>query len=167
MASINLDYLIPDLRLLIGDIDPATYRYMDTWLLRALTLAVKSLKRYLNNKYLVTDTGDVSRNEYFVFTWDESLGIIEGSDEYLIVLKAAIITLNGSLENSAWDLQSWKDAEISVSNQEVSKSKNRILDGLLEEFNKLVLSPRERLARTIKGSLPGFINNLNERTTQY
>lgn len=164
----NIDYLIPDLRLIIGDTDETTYRYLDTWLLRSLILSVKSLTRYIGFKYIVESDGEITRNpEYLNFLNDESLGVVDIQDEYVIIVKAAVIVLGGSLENSAWDMYSWKDAEISLSAQEVSRTRNKTLEALNEELKKLLLSPRERLARTIKGSLPGFINNLYERSTQY
>ena len=164
----NIDYLIPDLRLVIGDTDSTAYRYIDDWLLRSLILAVKSLTRYIGNKYVIDSLGEITRNPtYPSFIYPEEDGVVEIQDEWVIIIKAAIIVLGGSLENSAWDMQSWRDAEISVSSQEVSRTRKGTLDALNEELSKLVSSHRQRLARTIKGSLPGFLGNLYERDTEF
>jgi hypothetical protein len=162
-----IDYLIPDLRLMVGDTNPDTYRYMDEWLGRSLILSIKSMRRYLGVKYIVDLNGIVSRDSTSTkFTTDISQGIIEFQDEYPILVKAAIIVLSGSLESSAWDLVSWKDAEISVSNQEVSKTKGNTIKDLQDELSKILVDPSKRLARPIKGSLPGYLGNTFEHKTE-
>lgn len=154
--SVTVDYLIPYLRLRLGDITQSSYRYLDEWLVEALIFGVKLSARYWNNKYLVTDKGLVTRNTNTTFLTDESTGTIEDRDEPVIVLLATIITLEGSLENSAWSLTSWKDAEISFTNLDSGRIRDKNLDRLYNELNDLVTPPRKKLARTIKGSLPGY-----------
>jgi hypothetical protein len=166
--SVNISYLIPDVRLMIGDLDSTAYRYLDEWLLNSLILSVKSIRRYLGAKYLVDNLGNVSRDDTSVkFTVPETSGIIEMQDEYLLALKASIIVLEGNLESSAWSLTSWRDSEYSVSNQETSRTKNDNLARLLGELNELVVSPSKRLARAVKGSLPGYLNNIWEHKTEF
>lgn len=164
--AVDISYLIPDVRMVIGDNTPPNYRYIDDWIKTALILAVKSMRRYLGPKYLVSTDGLVSRDETSLkFTTSETDGIIEPQDEYLIVIKASILILQGGLEANAWSLSSWRDSEISVSNQEVSRVKQGTLKSLMDELNELVLSPTKRLARTLKGSLPGYVGNLWEHKT--
>ncbi len=158
----NLDYLIDGLRLKIGDTEPTTYRYTDDWLRTTLVLAVKNLQRYWRFKYLIDVDNNAYRNPLYVFDVPEP-PIIQNSDEYLITLMAAIIILEGSLENSAWDAVSWKDNEISFSNLERFRTKNSMLDRMVQELNSLILPPTKRLARPSKQSLPGYLNNEYER----
>lgn len=165
MTTKPVDYLIPDLRLRLGDTNPDSYRYLNQWLLKALILSVKNLGRFWRDKYLINDKGVVSRNEYALsFTFDESYGVIEKKDEYIITLMATIIILEGSLENSSWDAVSWRDNEISFSNLEKFRSKSDNIKRLIDELNSLILPPTRRLAGTQKQSLPGYLNNPFENT---
>jgi len=116
--SYDLTNLIPELRIRIGDTNPALYRYTDDWLLVSLKSSVKLLSKWWNFKYLLDSNGDVMRNPdgYFVFeeTSDGVIGgVFEPGDDQVVIIYAAIVILEGSLENSAWDFGSWKDAEIS------------------------------------------------------
>lgn len=163
----TVDYLIPYVRLRIGDTDPDAYRYLDTWIRTALILSLKELAGYWRNKYYISDDGIVTRNINVLFTLSEDYGLIEDDDESVIILAASIIILEGSLENSAWDAISWRDAEISFSNLEKLRSKNEVLDKLIAKFNNMVVSPGKKLARARKGHLPGYIGNELERTTKY
>jgi hypothetical protein len=158
--TVDITYLIPYLRLRIGDTDPTTYRYLDEWLSSALIASVRVLGRYWKYKYLITDLGLVSRNSlYNDFVFSEDYGIIEGQDEDIIILKAAIIILEGNLETSAWNIASWKDSEISYSNLEQSRSRNTNLDRFKSDLNDLITAPTKRLAVPSKQSLPGYLNN--------
>ena len=151
----TLEELYPTLRLKIGDITPASYRYLDEWLLVALTSAVKSLERYWGSKYLVTDEGVISRNSlYLDFEFEEDDGgIIQRKDEDIIIIKAALMILEGSLENSAWDVGSWKDAEIAYSNISSGKLREGILKNLKAELDSLIKSPSKRLTRGSRSSI--------------
>jgi hypothetical protein len=155
----NVDYLIDYLRLRVGDTNPTAYRYTDEWLRTALVLSMKNLQRYQNNKYLIDADSNIYRNPHIAFLTPETDGIIEERDEPVIVLMAAIIVLEGSLENSAWDAVSWKDAEISYSNLEQFRSRDASLRRLIDELNDLILPPRKRLAKIKKQSLPGYKGN--------
>ncbi len=156
----NLDYLIPYLRLKIGDTNPLAYRYTDTWLSTSLVAAVDYLGKWWNFKYLIDATNNITRNAYYTnYIFDEADGIIEPGDEQIIVVTAAYILLEGSLENSAWDYVSWRDAEISYSNLESARSRSTNLQRLWNELTSMLKPPVKRLARTLKGSLPGYINS--------
>jgi len=157
IAFSNIDYLILDLRLHLGDINEATYRYTDEWLSRSLIMAVKGLSRWWRYKYIVDNT-TVSRNPYFPFALSEP-PIIEVGDERAIILMSSLIIKGGDLENNAWNLGSWRDAEIAFSNIEASRSKNASIQRDYDELVSLITPPNKRLARTRKGSLPGYIND--------
>jgi hypothetical protein len=157
----SVEYLIPTLRLKIGDINSATYRYMDEWLVVALIASVRSLERYWGSKYIITEGGAITRNTgYTNFEFEESEGVIQRKDEHIIVTKAALIILEGSLENSAWAIGSWKDAEISVSNIEAGKLRTETLRNLRTELDSLIKSPMKRLTKgsraTILEEVTGF-----------
>jgi len=154
MAAVNISYLIPQVRLKVGDINAASYRYLDEWILLALVAAVRSLARRWDSKYLITDEGLISRNnEYLDFEFDEdeldTSTIVQEKDEEPIVLKAAIILVEGDLENSAWNLGSWRDAEIYYSNTESGRIRSGLIAGLKEDLDKILKPPSKRL---VKGS---------------
>jgi hypothetical protein len=159
-TTVNIEYLIPLVRTLIGDLTPSSYRYIDEWIISSLGLAIRVLNLKWKYKYLPSGDQLVYRNpDAPNFTFEETDGVVESSDEYLMALQAAIIILGGSLENSSWDYSSWKDAEISYTNQESSKSRNANLKRLIDEMNTLITSPNKKLAQAVKMSLPGYKNN--------
>lgn len=154
MATTDLDYLLPYLRLKIGDTDSTAYKYLDEWLQTALILAVKSLSRYWGSKYFVTDAGVVTRNaDYEQFEFEESDGLIQSKDEDIIIIKAAIIILGGSLENSAWNLGSWRDAEIYYSNTESGRIRKDSVDRLQAELDSMIKAPMKRLTKGYRETL--------------
>lgn len=159
--STNLDYLLDFLRLQLGDTCAPNYRYLDEWLRTALIMAVKISGRWLNNKYLLDTDYNVYRNTEALFYFEEP-PIIEDRDERVIILLASIITKQGSLENNAWNVGSWKDAEIAYSNIESGKELVKSIERDWNELKDLVKIPTKRLARILKGSLPGFKDNLYE-----
>ena len=159
--STTLDYLVSFLRFKIGD-TATPYRYLDEWLVVSLNFALRLSYRYLKNKYLIDANNLVTRNTLTptLFNTDETVeGVIEKRDEPILIILAAISTLNGSLENSAWNFTSWRDAEISVSNQQSATTRSATLDRLNDELNDLVGAPTKRLAKGRKQSLHGYIKN--------
>ena len=50
-TEINMEYLLPSLRLHLGDTNSDSYRYLDAWLRRALVNAVISLQGWWNSQY--------------------------------------------------------------------------------------------------------------------
>ncbi len=166
MSTANIGYLIPDLRLTIGDINPATYRYENEWLLVALLGSVRKLARWWNYRYLLDTNNLVYRNINIMFSEYEPPVIMMG-DERPIIIGAALIILEGSLESNAWDLVSWKDAEISFSNLESGRIRKDNLKMLWEELKEMITPPSKRLASPIKNSLPGFHMNSFETEQEY
>lgn len=166
MTTENVSTLLQYLRLKIGDTS-IPYRYVDAWLETALIMSVKTLQRYWRDKYTVSDLGEVSRNinyQYWIF--EETDGVIESADEPVIVIMAAIIILEGSLENSAWDSVSWADSEIRYTNSSSGSLRESNLKRLVDELFSLVVPPTKKLARALKSSLPGYIGNMWETETR-
>ena len=162
----NLDYLIDSLRLHLGDIDSTAYRYTDEWLRTSLVMSIKTLQRWWDYKYLVDTNYDVYRNQHWAYLFPEP-PIIEHGDEEPVILMASLVIKEGSLENNSWNVGSWKDAEIAYSNIEGNKAKLESLQNDWDALTSILKPPTKRLARTIKGSLPGYKGNLYERTTKY
>ena len=150
----NLDYLLPALRLHLGDTDPATYRYIDSWLRIALVSAVKALQRWWGAKYLVDDTTlAVSRSTDYIFDFDEP-PLIMDSDERPLILMASILIKSGSLESNSWNVGSWKDAEIAVSNIEGSRAKQFGIGMDWDELKSYILPPTKRLSTALRIAHP-------------
>lgn len=152
MALINVDYLIDQVRVETGDLNPSSYRYLDEWISISLMAAVRSLSRRWSSKYLVTDDGEVSRNTNFPnFEFTEP-PVIQEKDERPIVIAACIILLEGSLENSAYDISSWRDSELSYSNLEQGRIRTDHLTSLRNELDSILLPPSKRLIGTRRNS---------------
>lgn len=161
-TEINLDYLIPELRFKLGDIDPANYRYLDGWLRVSLVSSVKALQRWWKDKYLIDDTNNVYRNleTTVTFTQDEP-PVLQESDERPIVLMAAILVKDGTLQSNSWSLGSWRDAEYSVSNIEGGKIKEASLKRDWDELLYYLTPPTKRLS---SGTRIGFNFGADETT---
>jgi hypothetical protein len=150
----DLTYLIPLLRLKIGDITAASYRYLDEWLEISLNASIRSLERYWGSKYIISDSGTVTRNSsYTQFEFPESEGMIQKKDELIIVIKAALIILEGSLENSAWNTGSWKDAEISYSNIQAGNMRGETIKNLKAELDSILKPPSKRLTKGYRATI--------------
>lgn len=160
MAS-NISYLIPILRLELGDINPASYRYTDEWLDVALVASVKALQPWWDNKYLVDSTNlIVSRNPDKTFTFAEP-PVIQTSDETPIVLMAVYIIKDGSLESSAWNISTWRDAEYYVSNVEGGRLRDASLQRTWDRLLAYLKPPQKRLN---SGSRESFNFGADETT---
>lgn len=152
--EINLDYLIPTLRLHLGDTDPASYRYIDGWLRVALVSGVKSMQRWWGDRYLINATTyDVERSTTYTFTYTDP-PIIQDPDERPLILMASILVKSGSLESNSWGVGSWKDAEIAVSNIEGSRAKQFGLGMDWEELKLYILPPTKRLSPALRVAHP-------------
>lgn len=145
----DLNYLIPRLRLKLGDLNPASYRYLDEWLHAALIASVDALQRWWADKYTIDENNRVSPN-------------ILRRDIQPVILMASIILKSGSLENFSWNVGSWRDAEISFSNIEGGRGKLDSLQKDWEELNMLLTPPTKKLSPSLKGHLPGYVGNLDE-----
>lgn len=150
----GIEYLIPILRLQLGDTNPLTYRYLDEWLLVALQSSVKALQRWWSSRYTVDDvTGRVSRGSDYTFAYDEP-PVIQGQDERPVILMASILVKSGQLEGNSWNVGSWKDAEIAVSNIEGNRSKEFGVKMDWEELKGYMLPPSRRLSGAIRIAHP-------------
>jgi len=161
MAVVDLSYLIPRLRLHIGDINSTSYRHLDEWLRLALIASIESLQTWWNYKYLINENDDVYRNSTRRFLQPEP-PVIERGDIKPVTLMAAIIIKTGDLENLSWNVGAWRDAEISYSNIEGSRRKDETLKRDWRELTSILKPPQKRLASTRKGHLPGFTQSPNE-----
>ncbi len=145
MATTNISYLLPYLRLEIGDIDSTNYRYTDEWLDIALVQSIKSLQRWWRNRYLVDETNlIVSRGADSTFVQAEP-PVIDASDEMPIILMAAFLVKEGSLENSAWSTVTWRDAEYYVSNVEGGRMRDTSLQRTWDRLLMYLKPPQKRL----------------------
>lgn len=150
----NLDYLLPVLRFHLGDTDPASYRYVDGWLRVALVSGVKAMQRWWGDRYLVdATTHDVSRSTAYDFTYDEP-PIIQDKDERPLILMSSILVKSGQLESNSWNVGSWKDAEIAVSNIEGNRAKQFGLGMDWEELKGYILPPTKKLAQALRIAHP-------------
>lgn len=158
MTTTNLLECIPRLRLHLGDTDPASYRYLDSWLQVSLISAVELLMPRWNYKYLMDGNDLAYRNPTITFLFPEP-PVVERGDVWPIVLQAAIVIKEGSLESMSWNFAAWRDAEISYSNLEGSRSKDASLTRDIEQLDKMLPWRSKRLAAPIKGHLPGYLGN--------
>jgi len=158
MGTTTVTYLVDELRLHLGDIDPASYQYLDAWLEVSLLTAVKSLQKWWKYRYLVDSSNLVYRNSAVVFNFTEP-PVIETSDERPIILMAAVIIKGGTLQNSAWNTGSWRDAEISYSNIEGSRLRQESLKADWDELLSILKPPQKVLLGAKKATLPGYKNN--------
>jgi len=153
-TATNIDYLIPTLRLHLGDTDPATYRYMDGWLRVALVSGVKSLQRWWSNRYTIDSTTyDVIRGTDYTFVYADP-PIIQDMDERPVILMSSILIKSGQLESNSWNVGSWKDAEIAVSNIEGSRAKQFGVGMDWDELKMFILPPTKKLSPALRVTHP-------------
>lgn len=161
-TTVNLSYLIPRLRLHIGDIDSTSYRHLDEWLRLALIASIESLQTWWNYKYLINSNDDVYRNPNVRFLHTQP-PVIERGDIKPVTLMASIIIKSGDLENLSWNVGAWRDAEISYSNIEASRRKDEMIERDWRELTNILKVPQKRLAQTHKGHLAGYVGNPYEQ----
>lgn len=152
MASVNIDYLIDQVRLELGDLDQTKYRYLNEWIVLSLIASVRTLSRRWESKYKITNDGEIYRNPditTFEFT-EETEGVVQQKDERLIVVQASLILLEGSLESSAWNIGSWRDAELAVSNIESGKLRGDHIRSLHGELDSILKPAGKRLMKSKK-----------------
>ena len=149
-TNTDVDHLIPVLRFYLGDYD--TRRYLTDTLRQALIFAVRMLMRKWASRYTVDDAGTVTRTTSIGFD-STAPPVIQYKDEPPIVIPAAIIIKSGSLQDSSWQIASWRDDEIAVSNIQADKSRR---SGLDEDKNLLEEYFRRRLHAGSRQTLAGF-----------
>lgn len=167
VSSTNMDYLLPFLRQRIGDITVGQYRYTDEWLYTALVASIWELENRWSRKYYVDENNDVQRNTVEWSYTVDSPPIIETKDVPAVLLQAAIIVLEGSLESYAWHIGTWRDAEISYSNIASGKIRDKNLDRFIEQLDEILPPKSKKLKNSLKGSLPGYKGNLHESKKDY
>lgn len=154
----GLDHLIPDLRIHLGDISEPL-KYADNHLRHTLVIACKALMKKWRNRYLINATYVVSRNAGVTYE-DTSPPIIQYSDERAFILQASIVVKSAVLQDSAWDIASWRDDEVSYSNIAGGATLRKSLQ---DDINELELWLRRRLFGSARQSLTGFKLPLNVR----
>lgn len=160
-TTVNLSYLITRLRLHLGDTDPTSYRHLDEWLRLSLVAAIESLQPWWSRKYLLDSEDNVYRNPNIIFN-QTSPPVIQSEDVRPIILMAALITRSGDLENFSWNVGAWRDAEISYSNIEASRRKDRLVERDWNELTSILKPPQKRLSKSNKSNLPGYLYNQYE-----
>lgn len=164
-TAVNIDYMIPSLRLWLGDIDSTAYRFTDPWLRTALVGSVKALRSWWHDKYLVNDdTYCITRNtdRQYSFEYPEP-PIIDHRDEMPIILMASITIKSGSLQNNSWNLGSFRDFEISYNANQIGREQAASLRLDWETLKDYLKPPSHRLATPQKRSIVGFKSNQYER----
>lgn len=155
----DLDYLIPELRFRLGDTDSTAYQYLDSWLRVALVSALKALQRWWRVRYTIDETTyTVSRWSGSTFTADEP-PVIQQSDEVVILAMASFLVKSGTLQNSAWTVGSWRDAEIAVSNIEGGRIRDASLLRDWKELELYLTPPSRRLMIPTRDTIPGAEEN--------
>jgi hypothetical protein len=173
----NVDYLIQDIRLRIGDLDAT--RLSDSIVRTAIISAVKSLQRRWGSRYLVFDpsaltpdvpapsgyvsafvlgsvqsipsglaANDVFRNPVVEFSHG-NVPVISQEDEYAVVLAASIILRKSQLTSSAETFQIWSDGQYSFSNASKANALSGLTAGDEAELERLF---KARLAGAVRGS---------------
>lgn len=149
-SSTDVDPLIPVLRFYLGDYD--TRRYLTDTLRDALIFAIRMLMRRWASRYTVDDNGTVTRSTAINFD-SPSPPVIQYKDIPPIVIQAAILIKSGSLQDSSWQIASWRDDEISVSNIQADKSRR---DNLQHDVDLLDTFFKRRLHAGSRQALEGF-----------
>jgi len=157
-VTTELDYLISDLRFYLGDVT-VPYRYADTHLRHGLVMACKALMKKWRNRYSISASYVASRSPTADF-YELAPPIIERADETAFILQASIIIKTAEVQDTSWDIASWRDDEIAYSNIAGGGALKQSLNNdiaALEEFL------RRRLFGSARQSLPGFRLPLNIR----
>lgn len=156
----ELDYLIPQARIILGDVTEGSYRYSDDYVKTALVCAVKALGPRWKYRYTLNTSYEVSRNHTFLtFTYAEP-PIIQRFDEFPICLQASIFIKSGAIQESSWEVGSWADDEIRYSNIQAAASRDGSLARDIAWLESILPTRGKKLARTSKQSLPGFTEEL-------
>jgi hypothetical protein len=149
----DLDFLIPELRWRLGDIDSTNYRYLDSWLRVSLVSALKALQRWWRVRYVIDETTYiVTRFESSTFAVAEP-PVIQQSDEIAILIMAEILTKSGVLQSNSWVIGSWRDAEYAVSNIESGRLQDSSLKSAWNELLWYLKPPSKRLNSGVRNAI--------------
>lgn len=180
----NVEYLIPDVRLRIGDLDGT--RYSNTIIRSAIVGGIKYLQAKWVNRYMVyTDEmlltpqpADVPAGYVYAATpvgnyfipsglaegdvyrnpttefTDTSTSIIAQIDETPIILAATMVLSRTQLSSSAASFVNWSDGEYSYSNVSSSNILSKLYADSLTELNAYFKTGR---AKPVRDNLPTML----------
>ncbi len=155
-TSTDLDYLIDDLRIHLGDFTEE-YTYATTYLRPVLVMACPRLMKKWKNRYTINSTYVVTRSATALY-YEDSPPVIEVADEQAFVLQSSIIVKSADLKEAAWDIGSWRDDEIAYSNIAGASAFEK---SLAQDVADLDTFMEKRLFTASKQSLPGFTRDIN------
>lgn len=176
----NIDYMIDQVRLRLGDFDGTAYS--DTLVRTALISAIKYLQKRWRSKYQVVTSGtytgdnsaapvgfaqantidgmayipigldnnDVFRNPYITFNSTEP-PVVEQNDEDAIVLATAYIVHLAKLTNSSSTFVSWSTEDIRYTNTTAANTMRAVLETLQTELNTVFAT---RIAQPVVSRQP-------------
>jgi hypothetical protein len=147
ITSSNLDYLLPALRLQVGD--PNETVFSESLLLTGLVNGVKMLGSRWGSKYLIDSNNDVYRNTAVSFTYN-SPPVVEQQDEIAIVLAASVLVRRSALTSSASAFTNWSTPDLTFSNVQASKT---LLDLLKSDEEQLNMFFKGKLGKTVKQTI--------------
>ena len=153
-VSTDLDYLLPELRMHLGDTDSTAYRYMDEWLKVSLVWGLKALQRWWRIRYTIDASYNIARFSNSVFIQDAP-PVIMYQDEEPILLMASILVKSGTLQNNSWDVGTWRDAEIYVSTIEGGRLKDASIRADWDRLLQYLKPPQNRLSAGARDSMLG------------
>lgn len=176
----NIDYLIDQVRLRLGDFDGTAYS--DTLVRTALISAIKYLQKRWRSKYQVVTSGtytgdnttapsgygqastidgiayiplglsnnDVFRNPFVTFNSSEP-PVIEQNDEDAVTLATAYIVHLAKLTNSSSTFVSWSTEDIRYTNTTAANTMRAVLETLQTELNTVFAT---RIAQPVVSRQP-------------
>jgi hypothetical protein len=169
----NIDYLIDDVRLRLGDYNGTSYS--NTVTRTSILAGIKYLQRKWHNKYQVLteemiripavsgqiyaatlegdayipeiNTNDVFRNPFGSFD-QTSPPIIAQSDEEVIILAALYFMTLASFTSSSSSFERWSTEDVSYSNIEASRAQQIALSQIKKDLDEAL---RQRMAQSQVG----------------
>ena len=159
----NVDYLIPYLQMMIGDLTGT--QYSEAVYRTALIAGARILSKPLGNKYIVLDD-NVTRNTV-EFTFDTTEPYIENQDEVGFLYAAIVVLRNIPLAGSSAFIGTWSTPDLSLSNVQGNKSYLDLLVAArkdLADFLKMRLGRSQKsFLPTLQGLYPFYRQGLQER----
>lgn len=172
VTDTNLDYLITEVRMQVGDLTEDTFG--DDIIKTALVSAVKYLAGRWGNRYLIYDSdmlvsgttvktpdgqctlSELPASENYVFRnchhtfLTESPPVIEQNDEFPIIIAASMFLRRSVITSSMTAFTNWSTPDLSYSNVASHRS---IQDSINHDMATLDLFFRKRLGKSVKQSL--------------
>jgi len=158
LVATDLDFLIDDLRFYLGDVT-LPYRYANTHLRHGLVMACKALMKKWRNRYSINASYVISRSPTAEF-YELTPPIIERADETAFILQGSIIIKTAALQDTSWDIASWRDDEVAYSNIAGGAALKQSLNNDIAALAEFL---RRRLFGSSRQGLPGFKLPLNIR----